>query len=30
VRYPDKNRPGFDHGQANLGDPLIGACPHMF
>jgi hypothetical protein len=30
VRYPDKNRPGFDHGQANLGEPLIGACPHMF
>jgi hypothetical protein len=30
VRYPDKNKPGFDHGQANLGDPLIGACPHTF
>lgn len=29
VRYPDKNRK-FDHGQANLGEPLIGACPHMF
>jgi hypothetical protein len=30
VRYPDKNKPGFDHGQANLGEPLIGACPHTF
>ncbi|MDL2355336.1 MAG: hypothetical protein QFF03_08775 [Pseudomonadota bacterium] len=29
VRYADKNRK-FDHGQANLGEPLIGACPHMF
>jgi hypothetical protein len=30
VRYKDKNRPGVDHGQANLGEPLMGACPHMF
>jgi hypothetical protein len=30
VRYKDKNRPGVDHGQANLGEALIGACPHMF
>jgi hypothetical protein len=30
VRYKDKNRPGVDQGQANLGDALIGACPHMF
>lgn len=29
VRYADKNRT-WDHGQANLGEPLIGACPHMF
>lgn len=29
VRYADKNRK-FDHGQANLGEALIGACPHMF
>ena len=29
VRYADKNR-AWDHGQANLGEPLIGACPHMF
>jgi hypothetical protein len=29
VRYPDKNRT-FDHGQANLGGPLTGACPHTF
>ena len=29
VRYKDKNRT-FDHGQANLGEPLVGACPHMF
>jgi hypothetical protein len=30
VRYKDKSRPGVDHGQANLGEALIGACPHMF
>lgn len=30
VRYKDKNRPGADHGQANLGEALVGACPHMF
>ena len=29
VRYADKNR-AWDQGQANLGEPLIGACPHMF
>lgn len=29
VRYQDKNRM-WDHGQAYLGEPLIGACPHMF
>jgi hypothetical protein len=29
MRYADKNRT-FDHGQANLGEPLMGACPHMF
>ena len=29
VRYADKNR-AWDHGQANLGEALIGACPHMF
>lgn len=29
VRYADKNRT-WDHGQANLGEPLIGSCPHMF
>jgi hypothetical protein len=29
VRYADKNR-AWDHGQANLGEPMIGACPHMF
>lgn len=29
VRYADKNR-AWDHGQANLGEPLAGACPHMF
>lgn len=29
VRYADKNR-AWDHGQANLGEPLVGACPHMF
>jgi hypothetical protein len=29
VRYADKNR-AWDHGQANLGEPLIGACPHEF
>jgi hypothetical protein len=29
VRYVDKNRT-FDHGQANLGAPLTGACPRMF
>ena len=29
VKYADKNRT-FDHGQANLGEPLTGACPHMF
>jgi hypothetical protein len=28
VRYKDKNR-AWDHGQANLGEPLSGACPHM-
>lgn len=28
VRYADKNR--GDQGKANLGEPLIGACPHMF
>ncbi|MDB5951681.1 MAG: hypothetical protein JWR65_3536 [Massilia sp.] len=28
VRYPDKNR--ADQGKANAGEPLIGACPHMF
>jgi hypothetical protein len=30
VHYKDKNRPGVDHGQANSGEALIGACPHMF
>ncbi|MET0858167.1 MAG: hypothetical protein ABWY27_15555, partial [Telluria sp.] len=30
VRYKDKNRPGVDHGQANLGEALIGACPRVF
>jgi hypothetical protein len=29
VRYADKSR-AWDHGQANLGEPLIGACPHEF
>ena len=29
VRYADKNR-AWDHGQANLGEPLTGSCPHMF
>lgn len=29
VRYADKNR-AWDHGQAYLGEPLIGSCPHMF
>jgi hypothetical protein len=29
VRYADKNRT-WDHGQANLGEPLSGACPRMF
>lgn len=29
VRYKDKNR-AFNQGAANLGEPLIGACPHMF
>jgi hypothetical protein len=28
VRYADKNRAG--QGKANVGEPLIGACPHMF
>jgi hypothetical protein len=28
VRYPDKNR--ANQGKANAGEPLIGACPHMF
>jgi hypothetical protein len=28
VRYPDKNR--VNQGKANAGEPLIGACPHMF
>jgi hypothetical protein len=28
VRYADKNR--ADQGKANVGEPLIGACPHMF
>lgn len=28
VRYADKNR--GDQGKANLGEPLVGACPHMF
>ena len=28
VRYADKNR--GDQGKANLGEALIGACPHMF
>jgi hypothetical protein len=28
VRYADKNR--ADQGKANAGEPLIGACPHMF
>ncbi|WLI88336.1 hypothetical protein Q4S45_16575 [Massilia sp. R2A-15] len=28
VRYADKNR--ADQGKANPGEPLIGACPHMF
>lgn len=29
VRYADKNRT-LDHGQANLGQALTGACPHAF
>lgn len=29
VRYKDKNR-APNQGAANLGEPLIGACPHMF
>lgn len=29
VRYADKNR-AWDHGQANLGEALVGACPHVF
>ncbi len=28
VRYPDKNK--VNQGKANAGEPLIGACPHMF
>jgi hypothetical protein len=28
IRYQDKNR--GDQGKANVGEPLIGACPHMF
>jgi hypothetical protein len=28
VRYADKNR--ADQGKANVGEPLIGACPYMF
>lgn len=28
VRYKDKNK--ADQGLANAGEPLIGACPHMF
>ena len=28
VRYADKNR--ADQGKANVGEALIGACPHMF
>jgi hypothetical protein len=30
ARYPDKNKIGNQTGAANLGEPLIGACPHMF
>ena len=30
ARYRDKNRAGFDYGQANLGEPLVGVCPRMF
>jgi hypothetical protein len=30
VHYKDKNRPGVDRGQANAGEALVGACPHMF
>ncbi len=30
VRYPDKNKIGRQSGAANLGEPLIGACPRMF
>jgi hypothetical protein len=29
VRYKDKNR-ALNQGAANLGEPLIGACPQMF
>lgn len=28
VRYQDKNK--ADQGRANVGEPLIGSCPHMF
>ncbi|MDB5952841.1 MAG: hypothetical protein JWR65_4696 [Massilia sp.] len=28
IRYKDKNK--ADQGLANAGEPLIGACPHMF
>jgi hypothetical protein len=30
ARHRDKNRAGFDQGQANLGEPLLGVCPGMF
>lgn len=28
LRYPDKNK--ADQGKAYVGEPLLGACPHMF
>jgi hypothetical protein len=28
LRYPDKNK--ADQGRAYVGEPLLGACPHMF
>jgi hypothetical protein len=29
ARYRDKNRAGFNYGQANLSEPLVGVCPRM-
>lgn len=30
VRYRDKSKATNQTGAANMGDPLIGVCPHMF